>query len=279
MSAIGGVLGLFSGKPRHPIGEGGRMALSDHFRELRARMMRAALYLVVGTVLAFFFYDQLLELILGPYNEAREMLGQDTETRAVLSGVGTPLLLNIKVCALAGVIGTSPLWLYEIWGFIVPGLHQQEKRWTRVFALIAGPLFILGVFIGYLVLPKAIATLIGFTPDGVEQLTDFGPFFSFVVRMLLVFGIGFEIPLFIVLLNLAGVVSGRTLGRYRPWIVVLTFVFAAVATPSTDPFSMLFLAIPLLVLLMLSELICRLLDRRKGKHEWEEWDDDTASPI
>ena len=91
--------------------------------------------------------------------------------------------------------------------------------------------------------------------------------------------IAFEIPLFVVLLNLAGVVSGRALGRYRPWIIVGTFVFAAVATPSTDPFSMLMLAIPMLVLLLVSEMIARLIDRRRGRHAHEEWDDDTASPL
>ena len=90
--------------------------------------------------------------------------------------------------------------------------------------------------------------LIGFTPKGVTNLIDFSEFFSFITRMLLVFGIAFEIPLFVVLLNLAGVVSGKTLGKYRPWIIIGTFVFAAVATPSTDPFSMLMLAIPMLVL-------------------------------
>ncbi|GAB3994961.1 twin-arginine translocase subunit TatC [Nocardioides marmoraquaticus] len=279
MSAISGVLGLFSGKPRHPVGDGGRMALSDHFRELRARVMRIALYLVVTTTIAFFFYDQLFALILEPYQEAAALLPDNTQTEPVITGIGQPLLLQIKLCALAGVIASSPLWLYEIWAFIVPGLHQQEKRATRVFALIAGPLFIVGVASGYWVLPRAIATLIGFTQDDLVQLTEFGAFFSFVVRMLLVFGIAYEIPLFVIMLNLAGIVSGRALGRYRPFIVVGTFVFAAVATPSTDPFSMLFLAIPLLVLLMLSEAICRLLDKRKGKHQWEEWDDDTASPI
>ena len=129
-------------------------------------------------------------------------------------------------------MATSPLWLYELWAFITPGLHAHERRWTRLFALVAGPLFILGVAVGYYVLPKGIAALIGFTPMGLTQLTEFGDFFSFITRMLLVFGVAFEVPLFIVLLNLAGVVSGKALGRHRPWIILGTFIFAAVATPS-----------------------------------------------
>jgi sec-independent protein translocase protein TatC len=277
--SVGGVLGLFRGAPHDPIGEGGRMSLGDHFRELRARVMRSTLYLVVGTIIALFFYDQLFQLILDPYNQARRLLGQGTQTQAVITGVGTPLLLQLKVCGIAAIVATSPLWLFEIWGFVVPGLHRHERRWTRLFAMTAGPLFIGGVALGYYVLPKGIAALIGFTPDGLTQLTEFGEFFSFITRMLLVFGVAFEIPLFVVLLNLAGLVSGKALGRHRPWIVVGTFVFAAVATPSTDPYSMLMLAVPMLVLVLASELIARLLDRRKRKNKGEEWDDDTASPL
>jgi sec-independent protein translocase protein TatC len=277
--SLTGVFGLFSGRPRDPIGEGGRMSLGDHFRELRARVMRIALYLVVATIVALFFYNQLFQLILDPYNQARRSLGQSTQTEAVITGVGTPLMLQLKMSGIAAVVVTSPLWLLEIWGFVVPGLHRNEKRWSRIFALTAGPLFLVGVALGYYVLPKGIATLIGFTPKGVVQLTEFGDFFTFITRMLLVFGVAFEIPLFVIMLNLAGVVSGKALGRYRPWIIIGVFVFAAVATPSTDPYSMLMLAIPMLVLVIASELIARLLDKRKGRRAPEEWDDDAVSPL
>ena len=277
--SLTGVFGLFSGRPRDPIGEGGRMSLGDHFRELRARVMRIALYLVVATIVALFFYNQLFQLILDPYNQARRSLGQSTQTEAVITGVGTPLMLQLKMSGIAAVVVTSPLWLLEIWGFVVPGLHRNEKRWSRIFALTAGPLFLVGVALGYYVLPKGIATLIGFTPKGVVQLTEFGDFFTFITRMLLVFGVAFEIPLFVIMLNLAGVVSGKALGRYRPWIIIGVFVFAAVATPSTDPYSMLMLAVPMLVLVIASELIARLLDKRKGRRTTEEWDDDAVSPL
>jgi sec-independent protein translocase protein TatC len=277
--SLGGAFELFRGKPRDPIGEGGRMSLGDHFRELRARVMRSTLYLVVATIVALFFYDQLFQLILDPYNEARRLLGQGTQTQAVITGVGTPLLLQLKICGIAAVVVTSPLWLYEIWAFIVPGLHRNERRWTRIFAATAGPLFICGVALGYYVLPKGIAALIGFTPDGLTQLTEFGEFFSFITRMLLVFGVAFEIPLFVIMLNLAGIVSGKALGRHRPWIIIGTFVFAAVATPSTDPYSMLMLALPMLLLVVLSEVIARLLDRRRGRDRPKEVDDDAVSPL
>ena len=106
----------------------------------------------------------------------------------------------------------SPYWLYQIWAFIVPGLHASEKKWSRMFAAVAGPLFIVGVAVGYYVLPKGLEVLIGFTPADVNNLVEFGEYFSFLTRMLLVFGIAFEIPLFVVMLNLAGVVSGKQLG-------------------------------------------------------------------
>ncbi|MCW2819510.1 MAG: Sec-independent protein translocase TatC [Marmoricola sp.] len=277
--AISDVVGLFRARPHDAIGDGGRMSLADHFRELRARVLRSVLYLVVATIVALFFYHQLFQLVLDPYNQARLLLGQDTQTQAVITGVGTPLMLQLKICGVAAVVATSPLWLSEIWGFIVPGLHPHEKRWSRVFVLTAGPLFIAGVLLGYYVLPKGIAALIGFTPAGLTQLTEFGEFFTFITRMLLVFGVAFEIPLFVVLLNLAGLVSGKSLARHRPIIIVGVFIFAAVATPSTDPYSMLMLAFPMLGLVLVSELVARVLDRRKKARSTPAWDDDTASPL
>jgi sec-independent protein translocase protein TatC len=277
--SVTGVIGLFRANPQNPIGADGRMALADHLRELRARLLRCVLALVVALIIALFFYNQLFDIIYHPYQVAREQLQGKVDTRGTISGAGGPLLLQLKLCGVAAVVATSPYWLLQIWGFIVPGLHANERRWTRVFALVAGPLFLLGVAVGYYVLPKGLEVLIGFAPDKLTSLVDFGDYFSFFSRMLLVFGIAFEIPLFVLLLNLAGVVSGRSLGRHRPWIVVGTFVFAAVATPSTDPFSMLMLAVPMTVLFLLSEVIARVVDRRRGRVSFEGLADDEASRL
>ena len=257
------------------------MALSDHLRDLRARLIRSAVVLVVFFVVALFFYDQLLEFIRAPYDDAVRALDGQVQTTVVTSGVTTPLLLQLKLCGVAAIVFSSPYWIYQVWAFILPGLHAQERKWSRIFAAIAGPLFIAGVATGYYVLPKGIEVLIGFTPADVTNLVEFSEFFSFLTRMLLVFGISFEIPLFVVMLNLAGVVSGKQIGRYRPWIVIGTFVFAAVATPSTDPFSMLMLAIPMLLLFLIAEQIARLADRARGRGatSTEQWDDDEVSPL
>ena len=278
--SVSGVIQLFAGKPHHPVGADGRMALSDHMRELRARILKSAVVLLVGLVVALFFFGPIFDLVLSPYRSAADQLGGDVSTEATINGAGGPLMLHLKLCGLVAVVGTSPFWLYQIWAFILPGLHSNERTWTRVFAAVAGPLFLAGVTVGYLTLPKGLEILIGFTPESLTNLVEFGDYLTFLTRTLLVFGIAFEIPVFVILLNLAGVVRGASLGAHRPWIVIGTFIFAAVATPSTDPFSMLFLAGPMLVLFGISEVIARLLDRRRSEREaLTDVGDDELSPL
>ncbi|MDP9823015.1 twin-arginine translocase subunit TatC [Nocardioides massiliensis] len=278
MAVAAGLVRLFRGAPQQPVGPDGKMPLADHLRELRARILRSVSVLVVAIIVALFFYDELSDLVSGPYEQAVGNIDVDSEL--IISGVGGPLLLQLKLSAIAAVIATSPYWLYQIWAFVMPGLHQHERRWTRVFSAVAGPLFIGGVAVGYYVLPKGLQVLIDFTPLGVTNLVDFDTYLSFFIRLLLVFGIAFEIPLFIVMLSLARVLSARTLAEYRAWIIVGTFVFAAVATPSTDPFTMLFLAIPMVVLIFVSEGIVRLIERRRrANDDTTDWDDDEASPL
>jgi sec-independent protein translocase protein TatC len=279
VSVVTSTVRLFRVAPANPVGPDGRMALADHLRELRARVLRAVLVLTIAFVVALFFYDQLLEVVLGPYNQAQRMLGDSVDTKAYIKGAAGPLLIQLKLSGIAALVVTSPYWLYQIWAFIVPGLHPQEKRWTRAFVAIAGPLFILGVGVGYYVLPKGLEVLIGFTPAKLENLVEFSEYFSFFTRMLLVFGVSFEIPLFVILLNLAGIVSGRALGEHRAWIIVGVFVFAAAATPSTDPFSMLMLAVPMTVLFLVSEVVARLVDRRRARESYAGVDDDEASDL
>jgi sec-independent protein translocase protein TatC len=257
------------------------MALADHLREIRGRLLRVLVALTAAMVVGLFLYDELLQLVRAPYNQAQEALGDDVQTDPVFIGIGAPLLFQLKLAGVAAIVATSPYWLYQIWAFVLPGLHAHERKWTRIFVAVAGPLFILGVAVGYYVLPKGLEVLIGFTPGTVQNLINFGDYFTFFVRMLLVFGISFQIPLFVIMLNLAGVVSGRALGEYRSWIIIGTFVFAAVATPTTDPFSMLLLALPMTGLFVVSEVIARLVDRRRGRASVVPpgLSDDEASPL
>jgi sec-independent protein translocase protein TatC len=282
--SIVGVVDLLRGKPHNAVGPDGRMALSDHFRELRARLIRSALVLVIAFCVAIFFYSQLLEVVQHPYNEARDALANRNppiKTEPVINGAGGGILLQFKLCGVVSLIASAPYWLYQIWAFILPGLHASEKKYSRMFAAVAGPLFLGGVALGYYVLPKGLTVLISFVPQGVTNLVDFSGYFSFEMRMLLIFGIAMEIPLFVVLLNFAGIISGRSLAKNRPWIIIGTMVFAAVATPSTDPFSMLMLAIPMLILFVFSEIIARVSDRIRGRgaHRTDQWADDESSPL
>jgi sec-independent protein translocase protein TatC len=278
---ISGAVNLLRGTPRNRVGEDGKMALADHLRELRARLIRSVLALVASFVVAMFFYDYLIDFVMAPYNDAREQLGEDVSTRPVITGAGGPLLVQLKLCGLAAVVATSPYWVYQIWAFVLPGLHRNERKWSRIFAAVAGPMFIGGVVLGYYVMPKGLEVLIGFTPENMDNLVEFGAYTSFLTRMLLVFGVSMEIPLFVVMLNLAGIVSGKAIARHRPWIILGTFVFAAVATPSTDPFSMLMLAVPMLILFVVAEIIAHSVDRVRGRNPkgTDQWSDDEASAL
>ena len=260
-----GLVRMFSVRPASPVGADGKMALADHLREVRGRLLRVVVVLSVLMVVMLFLYDHLLNIVLAPYNDAKEQLGDSVETKAYIKGAAGPLLLQLKLSGIAALVVASPYWLYQIWAFILPGLHPSERKWSRLFAAVAGPLFITGVAVGYYVLPRGLEVLIGFTPAELENLVEFGEYFSFFTRMLLVFGVSFEIPLFVIMLNLAGVVSGKALGEHRAWIIIGVFVFAAAATPSTDPFSMLMLALPMTLLFAVSEVIARLVDRRRRR--------------
>ncbi|WP_210651936.1 twin-arginine translocase subunit TatC [Nocardioides sp. SYSU D00065] len=261
---IAGLVGLFSGRPRHEVGPDGRMALSDHFREFRARLLRCLMVFLLAFALAIVFRHALYDAVYGPYSDAQAKLPEG-KTVATTSGAGAGLLLWLTLGGFAAAVVTAPYWLYQIWAFVLPGLYAQERKMSRIFAAIAGPLFIAGVALGYLTLPMALEVLIGFNPEGVTNLTDFNDYLQFFTRTLLVFGLAFNIPVFVVLLNLAGVVKGSSLKAYRPWIIIGTFVFAAVATPSADPFSMVLMAGPMVLLFFVSEAIARLNDRRRAR--------------
>lgn len=277
--AFTGFLKLFIGKPVHAVGDDGRMALSDHLRELRARLLKAAFAVLVTFGVALFFFDWVYNLVVDPYFAAQAKLPEGS-SEATTSGPAGGFLLYLKLCGLTALVASSPVWLYQIWAFILPGLHPSEKRWTGIFAAIAGPLFIVGVVLGYVTLPKGLEILIGLNPEGLTNLVDFNDYLTFFSRTLLGFGIAFEIPVFVVLLNLAGILKGKALGAHRPWMIVGTFIFAAVMTPSGDPFTMTFMAVPMVVLFLISEVIARFNDRRRERKAINAGlSPDEASPI
>jgi sec-independent protein translocase protein TatC len=282
--SIVGVVDLLRGKPHNAVGPDGRMALSDHFRELRARLIRSALVLVIAFCVAIFFYSQLLEVVQHPYNEARDALANRNppiKTEPVINGAGGGILLQFKLCGVVSLIASAPYWLYQIWAFIVPGLTRKEKRISLAFLGATIPLFLLGCFLGYFILPQSLSILYGLSPEGTSNIQQVSMYFSFVTRFILVFGLGFLFPVVLVGLNAVGVMPASRLIKGWRVAVVLIFVFAAVATPTADPFTMFVFAAPLTALYFGAWFVCRILDKRKEstRPDWLDVDDNEASPL
>jgi sec-independent protein translocase protein TatC len=251
-----------------PVPPDGTMTLYEHLRELRYRLIVSVLAIMVGMIVAWFFRYDLLAILQQPYFQAIEALkakNPDTTTLLVNINLTSPLTLSLKVSALAGAILTAPFWLYQLWAFVVPGLLAKEKKWALIFIAAATPMFVGGVIVAYVVLPKAITVLLSFTQAGVSNLQDINAYLSFLLRLMLVFGLGFLIPLIVLMLNIVGVIKAKQMAKYRSLVIFGTFVFGAVATPSTDPFSMLAVALPMALLFLAAELIARVLDRRKAQ--------------
>lgn len=249
--------------------EDGSMALVDHLREVRYRLMISTAAIVVTALGAIFFYRELIEFVMYPYNAAVDSLqaaNPGAVTMVVNNGVVSPLTLGVIACAMAGVLISSPIWMYQLWAFVAPGLVAKEKKYALGFIGAAVPLFILGCAVGYFVWPKGIAVMLGFTPRdmGIVNMLDMSSFLAMEIKIILVFGVSFLLPVVLVALNLAGVVRGQQLVKSRKFVIFGTFIFAAVATPSTDPISMLALSLPMTVLYMVAEAICLTLDKRRG---------------
>src|SRR5690606_6180299 len=201
------------------------------------------------SIVAFIFNERLIELIVRPYKTAIAGLQAerpDIHAELVLSGVTQPFTMSLAVSGLAGLIVSSPIWLYQVWAFIVPGLLAKEKKWTLIVVGAAVPLFCLGIGLGYFIMPQAIKILIGFTPEGagIANLQSLQEFLGFMIRLMVIFGLAFEVPLFIVMLNVVGVLPAKMISKYRSYIIFAMFVFAAIATPTPDAFTMLLLALP-----------------------------------
>jgi sec-independent protein translocase protein TatC len=246
----------------------GTMTLFEHLRELRYRLIVSILAIIVGMVVAWFFRYDLLDILQRPYFQAIAALKAkhpDANTSLVNINLTSPLTLSLKVSALAGAIATAPIWLYQLWAFVVPGLLAKEKKWALIFIAAATPMFVGGVVVAYVVLPKAITVLLSFTQSGVTNLQDINAYLAFLLRLMLVFGIGFLIPLIVLMLNIVGVIKAKQMAKYRSLVIFATFVFGAVATPSTDPFSMLAVAAPMALLFLAAEVIAHILDRRKER--------------
>jgi len=267
-----------------PATAGGAMPLMEHLRELRSRIVKALLAIILGGIIGWIFYEPIFNFIIAPIETVAEDLRADGfDIRITLASVTSPFTLQLKIAAITGIVLASPVWIYQLWAFVTPGLHKHERRYGYAFMFSAVPLFLAGVAVALWILPKGLALLIGFTPAGVSNFLAVDAYLSFLVRTMIVFGIGFLVPVFIVGLNLVGILSANTIRRSWRWTVLSVFIFGAVATPTGDPLSMMLLAGPMLILILIAFSICLLNEKRRARRSSEpdygELDDDEASPI
>lgn len=243
------------------------MPLLSHFKEFRKRLFKSAFAISAGSFVGWFLYDNIINRLASPICDLQSAKGSGSSTCGVLyiNGVLGPIDLKFKISIILGVLMAAPIWLYQLWAFIAPGLHRKEKRNSILFVIFAVPFFAIGVYAGYLVLPIAIDVLLSFTPGSLSNLVKFDDYLNFVSQLIFVFGIAFELPVFLVSLNLAHILTGRSI--IKPWRYAIFGItlFSAIFTPTGDPITMFFLAVPLIVLYLGAGGISLLVDKSRGK--------------
>ncbi|WP_123378720.1 twin-arginine translocase subunit TatC [Pseudokineococcus lusitanus] len=256
------------------------MPLGSHLRELRNRLVIAAVAVVLGAVAGWFLYNPAIEALSAPLTEAAVAQNREGDIELNFNSVTSPFDLKVKVSVFLGILVSSPIWLWQLWAFVTPGLTRKEKRYAGGFVVVAVPLFLGGAALAYLALPRAVAFLVDLTPDGTVNYVDAQVYLGFVMRILLAFGIAFLLPVVLVALNMVGLLAGRTMLKAWRWVVVVCFTFAAVATPSPEVTAMFTLALPMCALFFLAIGISMLLDRRRAKREgYADLADDEVSPL
>lgn len=265
------------------------MPVLDHLRELRRRLILVVVIVALGSVLGWVIYNPVLDFLREPYCSvpaAHRYQGgaSGSSCPLIFSGVLDGFTARLKVSLITGVVFTAPLWLYQIWAFITPGLRRKERKYTLAFIAVSSLLFVAGMTLAYLVLAKGLTVLITTAGSGTEALLTVDAYLAFVTTMMLAFGAAFELPLLVVMANLAGALPARWLKRSQRIAIFLIFLFAGVATPSTDPFTMLALAIPITILYEGAVLFAILHDRRKARRvaeraAEEHLDDEVPSDV
>ncbi|WP_163506212.1 twin-arginine translocase subunit TatC [Fodinicola acaciae] len=254
----------------------------EHLIELRTRLFRAVIGILVGTVASFFFSKEIINFLEQPYCQAQMSVGKMCQPLQQLQ-VTDYLVTQLKFGLYVGLIISAPIWLYQLWSFITPGLHKHERRWAYSFVAVATPLFVAGAVLAYFVIARGLEFLLAFGGGtGVVANLELKGYMDFITGMMVLFGCGFEFPLIVVMLNFAGLVSARRLLSWWRVSVFLMFLFAAIVTPTPDPFGMTALAIPMVSLYFLAVGVAFVHDRRKARRSsamYGNVSDDEASVI
>jgi sec-independent protein translocase protein TatC len=263
------------------------MTLVAHLTELRNRVFKALLALLLATAVSFWWYEHGLgEFIRAPYcNLPAELRYGDDDTGCglLITDVFGGVFIRLKVAFLAGTVLSAPFWLYQLWAFITPGLKRNEKKYGVAFVSVSTLLFAGGAVLAYISLAAGLELLLSLAGDGVVIALTAPDYIGFVLSLLVAFGVSFELPLIAIALNLVGVLSYEVLAKSRRWIFFLTVVFAAFVTPTQDPFTMLLMAGPMILLFELAIQVARIVDKRRAKRDaaehFHELSDDEASPL
>lgn len=262
----------------------GRMTLIEHIRELRNRLLKVALAIILGMAIGLIFFRPIWNIIQHPFCSA--VINGHTGCRVlgdtlVINGVFDAFMLRLKVAFFVGLILTSPVWFYQLWAFIAPGLYRREKRWTYAFVATAAPLFAAGAWIAYFAMSRGLKYLLNLAPHGVAVLPSVDTYLGYFVGMLFGFGLAFELPLALLMLNMAGILTHERIRKWRRMMIFLVFLFAGIASPSPDPLTMLLLAVPCLVLVEIAEVIIWANDRRRASRPsmYEGLSDDELAPL
>ncbi|MEU9147844.1 twin-arginine translocase subunit TatC [Streptomyces sp. NPDC048349] len=265
----------------------GRMPLVEHLRELRNRLLKSVLAILVITIVAAFFYKDLIDFMLKPMLDSVGCTDGVVSQRngrpcadMTVNGLIAPFSIALKVSLTAGVVLSAPVWLFQLWAFTAPGLHSHEKKYAMSFVAVGAPLFGAGAVLAYKVLPQTATILLDFTPEHARNLLPVDDYLDLVTRMVVVFGLAFELPLLLILLNFTGVLTAKRLASWWRAMVLGITVFSAFATPTGDPLTMLSLAAPIVALYFIALAICLVNDRRRKLRDPDAGlDDDEASQL
>lgn len=239
-----------------------RMTLTEHLAELRSRIIRSLLAVVIGIIVMLAFYDQVLDFLRRPYEalcDRKPGLKCELQFIGPLEGFTT----RLSICTYGGIVLALPIIMWQIWRFIVPALHTKEKKYAIPFILSSVVLFAMGAAVAYWTLTPALDFLISWSGSGVKANFQVSKYVSLVGLMIAVFGITFEFPVLLVFLQLVGVLTPQTLMKQWRYSTVIIFVIAAVITPSGDPYSMMALALPMVIFYVVSIVIGVVVQRRK----------------
>jgi len=238
------------------------MTLTEHLGELRTRLVKCSIAILLATVAIWNYYPTIFALVRNPFDEVHS---QHASAILALTGVTSGFSLQLRVCMTAGIVISSPIWIFQIWKFVAPGLKQNERRWAYLFTAVAVPLFASGVLLAYYVMPRMLNILYQFTPQNVNNVTSVDTYLSFFTHLVLFFGLGFLLPLILLMLNFVGILRGEALRNAWRWIILGSFIFGAVATPNGDPVGMTTVALPMIVLSFAAVGVALLNDKRKQK--------------